>query len=118
MLMNKHTGRNVGLAHLPNQHPAEAAHLSQPKLYLPHPTAVLAIKLARAENLLLGCPRLVEELLGAQDGGHLCLETTLAAGDCQQVPADFAGAQWLHLLFCVHPLQLHNTMTLLCTAAF
>ena len=108
MLMNQHTGRNFGLAHLPNYHPAEAAHLSQPKLYLPYPTAVLSIELARAEDLLLGCPRFVEELLGAQDGCYLCLETALAAGDGQQIPASLVGAQWLHLLICVQPLQCHS----------
>ena len=54
----------------------------------------------------------MEELLGAQDGGHLCLEAALAAGDAQQVAAGFGGAQRRHPLFCVHLLQCHMVTAL------
>ncbi len=47
----------------------------------------------------------MEELLGSQDGGHLCLEPTLAAGDAQQVPRGLAGGQGGYLLLHVHLLH-------------
>ena len=49
----------------------------------------------------------MKELLGAEDGGHLCLEAALAASDAQQIAAALGGAQWRHPLLCVHLLQCH-----------
>ena len=54
----------------------------------------------------------MEELLGTQDGGHLCLETALAASDAQQVATALGGAQGRHPLLCVHLLQFHKMTTL------
>lgn len=54
----------------------------------------------------------MEELLGAQDGGHLCLEAALAAGNAQQVAAGLGGAQRRHPLLCVHLLQCHTVTAL------
>lgn len=54
----------------------------------------------------------MEELLGAQDGGHLCLEAALAACDAQQITTALGGAQWRHPFLCVHLLQCHIVPTL------
>ena len=46
----------------------------------------------------------MEELLGSQDGGHLCLDPTLAADHAKQVPRSLAGAQGRYLLLCAYSL--------------
>ena len=51
----------------------------------------------------------MEELLGSKDGGHLCLEAALAAGDAEQVPRALIRAQRRHLLLSVHVLHAHLT---------
>lgn len=60
-------------------------------------------------GLLLGSSDIMEELLGSQDSGHLCLNASLAAHHAQQVSRGLAGAQSFQLLFCVHSLLTRMT---------
>lgn len=59
----------------------------------------------------------MEELLGSQDGGHLCLDASLAAHHAQQISRGLAGAQSFKLLLCVHSLLTHMTHQCMTEAA-